>query len=124
MTKLRTKKTSTTKRVLIFVSILLFVVFSIRYYRINKSNPASINVTTSVVYGSVEITGNLFKETPVGVPGAYLLVSLTGDVAELEVPTNLDKLIGQPVIVQGELIPPRTNGGQPILIVTSITVKP
>ena len=108
----------------ILISVSLFIVFSIKYYLVNKQSVTPINEVTSIIYGPVEMTGNLFKETPAGVPGSYLLVSLAGDVIELEIPTNLDKLVGQPVIVKGDLIPPRIAGGQPILIASSITVKP
>lgn len=124
MKKLRSQKSSKTKRFLILASILLVAIFSVRYYQANKPSPASVNVTTSMVYGQAEITGNLFKETPVGVPGAYFLVNLAGNMVELEIPTNIDNLNGQPVVVKGELIPPREIGGQQILIVSSITVKP
>ncbi len=124
MKKLRSQKSSKSKRFLILASILLVAIFSLNYYRANKRSLTPINEITSLTYGPVEMTGNLFKETPAGVPGSYLLVSLAGDVIELEIPTNLDKLVGQPVIVKGDLIPPRIVGGQPILIVSSITVKP
>lgn len=109
---------------LILISVSLFIVFSIKYYLANKQSLPIVNELTSITYGPVEMTGNLFKETPVGVPGSYLLVNFAGNVTELEVPTNIDQLIGQPVIVRGELTPPRTSGGQSILIVSSITVQP
>jgi len=124
MKKLRSQKSSKSKRFLILASILLVAIFSLSYYRANKQSLTPINEITSLTYGPVEMTGNLFKETPAGVPGSYLLVSLAGRVVELEVPTNIDKLVGQPVIVRGDLVPSLIVGGQPILIVSSITVKP
>lgn len=121
----RATKTRISPKALLLIPLLLVVVFTVSYYRTKILRPNSVNlVSASLIYGPVEMTGSLYKETPAGIPGAYLLVNLSGDVIELEVADSIDNLVGQPVVVRGDLVPPDKISGNPILVVTSLIVRP
>jgi hypothetical protein len=100
MTKLRAKKihrfqASYYLRLHPFVAI-----FAVGYFRSYTQSLQSINVISPITYGQVDLVGTLYKETPVGTKGPYLIVNSAGNVAELDMTSNIDYLVGQSVRVR------------------------
>lgn len=122
MKKVMGEKRSRTKSIILIALAAIIGVFLVKSFVASLQAPVEIDVITSVAYGPVELEGTLYKETPVGIDGPYLLVNEAGRIAELEISSNVDYLVGQPVKVTGELTPPKVDGGKQILIVSSISL--
>jgi hypothetical protein len=125
MKKLHSKKIGPSKQlpivILGLVLCLAVVIIFVRSRKITKT--VDINVVQTQQYGHIILRGTIFKETPPGVQGVYFMINETGNSVELQAPGNLDKLIGQPVQIEGELIPPKVAGGRQILVVSSIELN-
>lgn len=123
MKKSKQKKPSSNYLSFSLIVLVGIFIFAVGIYVLRNLMVPKINVVDVQPYGHTSMQGTLLKVTQVGIPGPYLLVNLTGNSVELQVPSNLDKLIGQPVKIDGELVPPKKSGGRQILIVSSIELN-
>lgn len=94
----------------IFIILGISLVLSLGYVYFNaspKNSPQSAGifvVTSAPTYGDTSVSGILRKDSPAGVSGKYILVNEDGIPIILD-SSNIDNLLGSPVVVKGNLSP-------------------
>lgn len=64
--------------------------------------------TTTLTYGNTQLAGRLQKDSPVGKPGNFLLITPAGKSIYLDL-QGLEKFISKTVIITGFLVPKIDN---------------
>lgn len=91
-------------------------------YPVQKAEPVSIDVISTLSYGPVELDGVIQKDAPLGVKGTYILVAESTNLLVID-QQGLDGLVGTKVHAKGVMSPPtKTSANKNVFLPTSFEV--
>ncbi|MBP9670332.1 hypothetical protein KBD75_02935 [Candidatus Woesebacteria bacterium] len=116
------KKTSSSKnKSYLYLGLGFVAIFAVIFWFYKPTPvPVTIDLVRSITFGPNKMTTVLYKQTPVGIKGPYLISDPNGNVAEVSTSSDLDYLVGREVVVEGKLLPPKKLGGNNTFVLESI----
>lgn len=117
MAKKQSRRRLSPRTLVISLIVLGGLAFSL--YRVIPRQSASVFVVDTPSYGETTVTGQLFKDSAVGDPGNYYLITSDGKPVLLGV-QGLDDQLGLTFRVSGTLNPPVGDIKLPVLAVTTM----